>query len=93
MGTPGRYQWVRAYALDAAITVALDRDDRERAGALVATPASPAVRCDMRELVVRAHLHRCRLGGRTALAPARFPGSPAKPAGSTRLDGILKVPR
>ena len=34
--------------------------------------ASLAARCDMRELVVRAQLHRGRLGDATALAAARL---------------------
>jgi hypothetical protein len=34
-----------------------------------------AARCDMRELVVRAHVHRYRLGEKTALASARLLGA------------------
>ena len=67
-----RYQWVHAHVLDAAIGHALDRDDRDRVRPLVAALASLAARCDMRELVVRADLHRHRLGERTALASARL---------------------
>jgi DNA-binding SARP family transcriptional activator len=73
--TPDRYQWVHAYVLDAATTTALDHGDEERAAALVAVLATLAARCDMRELVVRAHLHQFRLGSRPALASARLLGA------------------
>jgi hypothetical protein len=69
---PDRYQWVHAYVLDAAITAALDRGDHDRARPLVATLTSLAARCDMRELVVRAYVHRYRLGDQKALAAARL---------------------
>jgi DNA-binding SARP family transcriptional activator len=72
---PDRYQWVHAHVLDAMITNALARSDQERARPLVATLASLAARCDMRELVVRAHLHRSRLGDPAALAAARLIGA------------------
>jgi len=67
-----RYQWVHGYVLDAAITTALDHDDHDRARPLVDRLATLAARCDMRELVVRAHLHRSRLGDATASAAARM---------------------
>ncbi|MEV4375247.1 BTAD domain-containing putative transcriptional regulator [Streptosporangium sp. NPDC049644] len=72
---PDRYQWVHAYVLDAMITTALDHDDQDRARPLVATLASLTARCEMRELVVRAHLHRYRLGDRQALTSARLLGA------------------
>jgi len=72
---PDRYQWVRAYVLDAAVAVALDHGDESRARRLVAGLSELAARCDMRELVVRAHLHRWRLGEETALASARLLGT------------------
>ena len=72
---PDRYQWIHAHVLDAMITTALARDDQDRARPLVATLASLAARCDMREFVVRAHLHRSRLGDPAALAAARLLGS------------------
>lgn len=68
---PDRYQWVHGYVLDAAITTALGRDDHRRAAPLVANLGSLAARCDMRELVVRAQLHRSRLGDPKALTTAR----------------------
>jgi DNA-binding SARP family transcriptional activator len=69
---PDRYQWVHGYVLDAAASAALDRDEPARAKPLIAALGALAARCDMRELVVRAHLHRGRLGDRTALAAARM---------------------
>jgi hypothetical protein len=68
-----RYQWVSAYVLDARIATALDHHD-DNAGQLIDTLASLAARCDMRELVVRAHLYRGRLGDPAALASARLLG-------------------
>jgi tetratricopeptide (TPR) repeat protein len=85
--TPDRYQWVHAYVLDAAITTALNRGDEERAGALVAVLAPLAARSDMRELVVRAHLHRYRLGSRPALASARLLGADIDNPALTQLLG------
>jgi len=69
---PDRYQWMQAHVLDAAIGTALDRDDYGRARPLVSALSALAARADMRELVVRAHLHRYRLGDRAALASARL---------------------
>jgi DNA-binding SARP family transcriptional activator len=67
-----RYQWVHGYVLDAAVTAALDRDDDERARPLLTAMASLAARCDMREFVVRAQIHRGRLGDPSAVASARL---------------------
>jgi tetratricopeptide (TPR) repeat protein len=72
---PDRYQWVHGYVLDATITAALDRDDHDRARPLVASLAALAARCDLRELMVRAQLHRSRLGDENALASARLLGA------------------
>jgi DNA-binding SARP family transcriptional activator len=68
---PDRYQWVHAHVLDAAITLALDGSDDERARRLLPRLAALAARCDMRELVVRAHLHAARLGDARAAGAAR----------------------
>ena len=70
--TTDRYQWVSAYVLDAVVGAALDRDDLAEGARLADALASLAARCDMRELVVRAHLHRGRLGDSSALATARL---------------------
>jgi DNA-binding SARP family transcriptional activator len=72
---PDRYQWVHGHVLDATITAALDQGDPERARPLVTTLASLAARCDMPELVVRAELHRGRLGDETAFGLARLLGA------------------
>jgi hypothetical protein len=70
--TSDRYQWVSAHVLDAVIGVAIDQDDEPEATRLVDALATLAARGDMRELVVRAQLHRSRLGDPSALATARM---------------------
>jgi hypothetical protein len=67
-----RYQWLHAYVLDAMITAALARGTHDHARPLVTRLASLAARCDMREFVVRSHLHRHHLGDPAALASARL---------------------
>jgi hypothetical protein len=69
---PDRYQWVHAHVLDTMITSALERGSDELAAALIGTLATLAARCDMRELIVRAHLHRYRTGDQAALISARL---------------------
>jgi DNA-binding SARP family transcriptional activator len=69
---PDRYQWVSAYVLDAMVGTALDGGEPDRARTLASSLASLAARCDMREMVVRAHVHQHRLGDGTALAAARL---------------------
>ncbi|WP_162605915.1 AfsR/SARP family transcriptional regulator [Jiangella aurantiaca] len=66
-----RYHWMQGHILDTAIDSALDRGDEGRARPLVATLGALAARGDMRELVVRAQVHRHRLGDGGALATAR----------------------
>ena len=66
-----RYQWVHAHVLDSLAEALLNRGEEQRAGAVVASLSRVAARCDMRELVVRAHLHRHRIGDTTALPAAR----------------------
>jgi tetratricopeptide (TPR) repeat protein len=67
-----RYQWVRGYVLDARVSLALLRGHRAEAVQLVDTLASLAARCELRELVVRAQLHRYQLGDDSALPAARL---------------------
>jgi hypothetical protein len=67
-----RYHWVSGYVLDAMVAAALDRHDHTEAGRLVQALASLAARDGMRELVVRAHLHRARLGDPAAFEAARL---------------------
>jgi len=70
--TSDRYQWVHGHALDAAVTDAVARGDADRARPLADALAALAARCELRELVVRAQVHRHRLGDPTALAAARL---------------------
>ena len=84
-----RYQWVRAYVLDAMAGFALDRGELDEASRLVATLASLAARGDLRELVVRAQLHRSRIGDPAALASARLLAARIdNPALTPLLDGV-----
>jgi hypothetical protein len=70
------------------VAVAVDRHDHARAGRLVDGLSALAARGGMRELVVRAHLHRSRLGDPTALASARLLASSIdNPALAGLLDG------
>jgi DNA-binding SARP family transcriptional activator len=86
--TTDRYQWVSAYVLDATVAAALDRDDVAEGARLVDALASLAARGDMRELVVRAHLHRGRLCDPSALATARLLAAGIdNPALTPLLDG------
>jgi tetratricopeptide (TPR) repeat protein len=83
-----RYQWVSAYVLDAGAAAALDRHDQAAARRQVDALASLAARGGMRELVVRAHLHRSRLGDPAALASARLLAAGIdNPALAQLLDG------
>ncbi len=65
------YEWVHAHVLDSAATLAVDRGAGD-AAALVDSLAVLAERGDLRELVVRAHVLRSRLGVPGTLAPARL---------------------
>jgi hypothetical protein len=68
---------------------AFDRGDEAQARRLVDTLAALAARSDMRELVVRAQLHRGRLGDPTALASARMLAAGIdNPALTPLLDGV-----
>lgn len=64
------YVWVHAYSLDAlaGVAVAAEADD---AAVLVAELERIAARADMRELIVRAALHRAGLGDPAGLEAAR----------------------
>jgi hypothetical protein len=67
-----RYQWVHGHVLDTAIGAALDRGEPARAARMLGALGALAARCDLRELVVRAHVHRYRLGDQVALSAARL---------------------
>jgi DNA-binding SARP family transcriptional activator len=68
---PDRYQWVHAYVLDAIAGDAIDRGDHDRARAVATTLSSLAARTEMREMLVRAELHKHRLGDGTAFVAAQ----------------------
>ncbi len=67
------YVWVRAYCLEALAAVEI-ADAAPEACERVAELERLAARGDMRELVVRAALHRARLGDPGGVAPARLLG-------------------
>ena len=67
------YVWVHAWCLDALAGVAI-ADASDDAGAYVAQLERLAARGDMRELVVRAALHRARLGDPSGVESARLLG-------------------
>ncbi|WP_344821159.1 AfsR/SARP family transcriptional regulator [Actinocorallia longicatena] len=83
--TPDRYQWVHGHVLDAAVTTAIERGDHERAVPLTTALATLAAHCDLRELTVRAHLHRHALGDATALSSARLLAADIDNPALTRL--------
>ena len=68
------YAWVHALVLDsaAALAVATGASD---AAAVVDRLATLAERCGFRELVVRAHLHRARLGDPASFEAAQLLGA------------------
>jgi DNA-binding SARP family transcriptional activator len=68
--TPDRYVWIQGYVLDAAIAVALDRDEDD-ARPLIRSLGALAARTGMRELSVRALVHAARAGDDGALDSAR----------------------
>lgn len=67
------YVWIHAYCLEALAAVAI-ADAAPDAREHVAQLERLAARGDMRELVVRAALHRARLGDPGGVAPARLLG-------------------
>jgi DNA-binding SARP family transcriptional activator len=67
------YAWVHAHCLDALAGVAI-ADGAPDAARRVTLLEQVAARGDMRELVVRAALHRARLGDASGIAPARLLG-------------------
>ncbi len=69
-----QYHWVRAAVLDSMIGLAIDTGDDDRARGLIETLATMAARCEMREMLVRSHLHRARLGDADAVDAGRLLG-------------------
>jgi DNA-binding SARP family transcriptional activator len=81
---PDHYVWMHAWCLEALAGVEI-ADSAPDARETVARLETLAARGDMRELVVRAALHRARLGDRGGLEPVRLLGesidNPALQAG------------
>ena len=67
------YLWMHAYCLD-ALAGLLIAEAAPDAGTCVAQLETLAARGDMRELVVRAALHRARLGDTSGIESARLLG-------------------
>jgi DNA-binding SARP family transcriptional activator len=70
---PDPYVWMHAWCLEALAAVAID-DAAPDARELVARLETVAARGDMRELVVRAAMHRAALGDAAGLDAARLLG-------------------
>jgi DNA-binding SARP family transcriptional activator len=64
------YVWVHAYSLDALAAVAI-RAETDEAAQVVDDLERIAARSDMRELIVRAAVHRAHLGNRAGIEAAR----------------------
>jgi tetratricopeptide (TPR) repeat protein len=83
------YTWVHAHVLDSFATLAVATDDPD-AVTIVDRLAALAERCGLRELVVRAHVHRARLGDPTSMETARVLASEIdNPALSALLDAPI----
>jgi DNA-binding SARP family transcriptional activator len=65
------YAWVHGHVLDSAAALAV-RVGADDADALVDALAGLAERCGLRELVVRAHVHRAMLGDEASMAAAQL---------------------
>ena len=65
------YQWVHAHVLDSSARLAVE-SGAEDATEVIDSLAELAARCGLRELVVRAHVHRGRMGVPGALESARI---------------------
>jgi tetratricopeptide (TPR) repeat protein len=66
-----RYIWLKAYCLEALAAHLVAHGDPEQADSVLAELEALAARGDMRELVVRAAVHRDRLGDPAALEAVR----------------------
>jgi len=69
--TADAYLWIEAYCLDASCAQGLEYDRPEVRDWAVRLEAL-AARTDMREMLVRSHLHRAALGDETSAAAARL---------------------
>jgi predicted metal-dependent HD superfamily phosphohydrolase len=65
------YEWVHAHVLDSSAELDVETG-ADNAAQVVDALAELAERCGLRELVVRAHVHRARLGVSGSLDSARL---------------------
>ncbi|WP_100501148.1 AfsR/SARP family transcriptional regulator [Geodermatophilus chilensis] len=87
------YLWPYARLLDTACSVALQTGGAATAQPMIDRLIELAGRASMRDLLVRAHLHRARTGSRPALAAARALAAEVDdPALRTRIHAESGVP-
>jgi DNA-binding SARP family transcriptional activator len=85
------YTWVHAHVLDSFAALAVATRDPE-AAATVDRLAELSERCGLRELIVRAHVHRAHLGDQASMQTARvLAGEIDNPALSALLDAPVPV--
>jgi tetratricopeptide (TPR) repeat protein len=83
------YTWVHAHVLDSFATLAVANQDHD-AVAIVDRLAALAERCGLRELIVRSHVHRARLGDASSMETARLLAAEIdNPALSSLLDAPI----
>jgi DNA-binding SARP family transcriptional activator len=83
------YTWVHAHVLDSFATLAVATQDHD-AVAIVDRLAALAERCGLRELIVRSHVHRARLGDASSMETARLLAAEIdNPALSSLLDAPI----
>jgi len=88
---PDAYLWGKAYALDALCGVAV-AERAAQASLWIDELHALAARSGMRELVVRAHLHRAALGDKGSAAAARDLAAQIDNPALRRLAGVLEDP-
>lgn len=86
---PDAYLWGKAYALDSLCTVAV-AEGLAQAPAWVGELHGLAARSGMRELLVRAHLHRARLGDNGSEAAARALAAQIDNPALRQLAGVVE---
>jgi DNA-binding SARP family transcriptional activator len=88
---PDRYQWVHASVLDATCDIAIRAHDG-RAASFVDQLTALAARTGMRELVVRSHVHRARLGQPGSLEAAAMGAADIdNPALVALVEGVARA--
>ena len=84
---PDAYLWAKAYALDALCALAV-RERYPQAGAWIGELEGLAARSGMREMTVRAHLHRAALGDTASASAARVLASEIDNALLSEMAGV-----